>query len=197
MAFSKSGGFPNRSGGGNNNRYGFKKESQDEHRINHHIRVPQVRLISETGEQLGIVPTHQAIQIAEDRGLDLVEVAETANPPVCKLMDYGKFKYKEQKKAAEAKKHRTEVVIKELRIRYATDKGDLETKLKHAREFIEEGNKVKFSMRFRGREAMYNNLGVEKFKEIAKRLEDIAAIDEQQFAQGRQIHIIFAPIKVK
>ena len=110
-------------------------------------------------------------------------------------MDYGKFKYREQKKAAEAKKHRTETQLKELRLRYATDKGDLDTKLRQAREFLLEGDKVKFSMRFRGREVAYTNLGVEKFNLIIADLADVAIVDERSPPYGRQIHIVLAPAK--
>ncbi|WKZ57496.1 MAG: translation initiation factor IF-3 [Bdellovibrionota bacterium] len=167
----------------------------DAHRINDRILAKEVRVISESGEQLGILPTRTAITMAEEIGLDLVEVAPTSQPPVCRIMDYGKFKYKEQKKEAEAKKKRSEVVIKELRIRYRTDVGDLETKLKQAREFIAEGNKVKFTMRFKGRENMYRNLGIEKFEELIQRLADVAIVDDRSPPVGGQIHITFAPAK--
>jgi translation initiation factor IF-3 len=110
-------------------------------------------------------------------------------------MDYGKFKYKEQKKEAEAKKKRSESTIKELRIRYRTDVGDLETKLKQARDFLAEGDKVKFSMRFKGREVAYVELGLEKFKQIIERLADVATVDERSPGYGRQIHIVLAPAK--
>lgn len=172
-------------------------QSNDAHRINHRINAREVRVISETGEQLGILLTRQALELAESKDLDLVEVAATANPPVCRIMDYGKFKYKEQKKETEAKKKRTENTIKELRIRYRTDKGDLDTKLKHAREFIEEGDKVKFSMRFKGREAMYVNLGLEKFDEITKLLADVAVVDEKSPPYSKNIYVIYAPAKNK
>jgi len=153
----------------------------------------QVRVISENGEQLGVLPTRQALQMAEEAGLDLVEVAPNADPPVCKIMNYGKFKYKEQKKEAEARKHRSETALKELRVRYMTDTADLETKLKKAREFLAEGDKVKFSMRFRGREIMYQDLGVAKLNLIAERLADVAVVDERSPLGGRQISITFAP----
>ena len=133
--------------------------------------------------------------MAEEAGLDVVEVSPNATPPVCKLMDYGKFKYKVQKKEAEARKKRSDTTIKELRIRYRTDVGDLETKLKHAREFLAEGDKVKFSMRFRGREIMYQDLGNEKFNELVERLSDVAVVDERSSVTGRQMYIIFAPQK--
>ena len=182
-------------GGGGYNRGGNNRYSSDNHRINHRINAREVRVISEEGEQFGILGIRQALELAESRDMDLVEVSPNAQPPVCKIMDYGKFKYREQKKEAEAKKKRVEVELKELRIRYRTDKGDLETKIKHAREFITEGDKVKFSMQFKGREAMYLNLGVEKFNEIQKLLEDIAVVDERSPSYGKKIHIVFAPIK--
>ncbi|MBX7136574.1 MAG: translation initiation factor IF-3 [Oligoflexia bacterium] len=152
-------------------------------------------VIGATGEQLGVMPTRQAVTIAEEQGIDLVEVSPNSDPPVCKLMDYGKFKYKEQKKEAEARKNRSETELKELRVRYITDTGDLEVKLKKAREFLTEGNKVKFSMRFRGREIMYQDMGVEKFKAIVERLKDVATVDEKSPLGGRQIHIVLAPLR--
>lgn len=167
----------------------------DAHRINDRISSKEVRVISETGEQLGILATRAAITMAEEIGLDLVEVSPNVQPPVCRIMDYGKFKYKAQKKEAEAKKKRTETVIKEIRLRYRTDIGDLETKLNQAREFLEEGNKVKFTMRFKGRENMYRNLGMEKFDEVIKLLADAATVDDRSPAVGAQLHVTFAPIK--
>jgi translation initiation factor IF-3 len=132
---------------------------------------------------------------AEETGLDLVEVAPNANPPVCKIMDYGKFKYREQKRDAEARKHRSDNALKEIRIRYRTDVGDLEVKLRQAREFLGEGHKVKFSMRFKGREAMHVKLGGEKFATIKERLADCAIVDEESPIAGNNIYIVFAPAK--
>jgi translation initiation factor IF-3 len=175
----------------------FQEQEKDAHRINRHITAPQVRVISDTGEQLGVLLTREAIRRAEETGLDLVEVAPEAKPPVCKLMDYGKFKYREQKKKTEARKKRSEVELKELRLRYSTDKGDLDTKLKHARDFLNEGDKVKFSLRFRGREIVYNDLGWEKLNEVKANLADIAVVDDISPPKGRQIHITFAPSKEK
>lgn len=184
------------------NRPGFRDrfrprnfQPPDAHRINHRITAREVRLIGGEGEQLGVVAIRDALIAAEQSGLDLVEVAPEAKPPVCKLMDYGKFKYREQKKLNEAKKKRTEQEIKELRIRYRTDVGDLETKLKHAREFIGEGDKVKFSMRFKGREIAYLDLGWQKFETIIQELSDIAVVDERSPRGGRQIYIVLAPSK--
>ncbi|MCO6429469.1 MAG: translation initiation factor IF-3 [Deltaproteobacteria bacterium] len=172
-----------------------RNETPDTHRINHRITAREVRVISDSGEQLGIMSIRDALQAAESAGLDLVEVAGQAKPPVCRIMDYGKFKYREQKKEAEAKKKRTENTTKELRVRYRTDVGDLETKLKQARQFLEEGDKVKFTMRFKGREAMYLSLGSQKFDQIAERLSDVATIDDRSPPVGRQIQITFAPLR--
>ncbi len=167
----------------------------DTHRINEFIIAKEVRVIAPDGEQLGVLALKDALQRAQELELDLVEVAPQAKPPVCKILDYGKFKYKEQKKEAEARKNRSETTIKELRLRYRTDVGDLEVKLKQARDFLGEGDKVKFVMRFKGREAMYIDLGKEKFLQIEERLKDVATVDERSPTFGRQIHITFAPIK--
>ena len=186
--FSKPGGF---RGG----RFSRPRAPPDTHRINDFITAKEVRVILPDGEQAGVLQIRDALQKAQELELDLVEVAPQAKPPVCKILDYGKFKYKEQKKEAEAKKNRTENTIKELRLRYRTDSGDLEVKLKHARDFLTEGDKVKFVMRFKGREAMYIDLGRAKFDHIIERLTDIAVVDERSPAFGRQIHITFAPAK--
>jgi translation initiation factor IF-3 len=170
--------------------------STDTHRINNKITSREVRLISDNGEQLGVMTTLAAISIAEEKELDLVEVAPQAKPPVCRLMDYGKFKYREQKKEAEARKKRADNLTKELRIRYRTDTGDLETKLRRARDFILHGDKVKFSMRFKGREVAYCDLGAEKFEEIIKELSDISIVEEKS-PKGRMMSITLAPTAVK
>lgn len=195
---SSGGGYGGGSSGGGGfrgPRFPRREGPPETHRINGRILAREVRVVSESGEQLGVLLTTEALTIAQRDGFDLVEVAPQAKPPVCKIMDYGKFKYREQKKEAEAKKKRTESTIKELRIRYRTDSGDLETKLKQARQFIEEGDKVKFSMRFKGREAAFMDLGVQKINQIVARLSDISVIDERSPAFGRQIYIVFAPIK--
>ncbi len=165
----------------------------DQHRINDRITAREVRLISDTGEQLGILAIRDALTAAESKGLDLVEVSPEAKPPVCRLMDYGKFKYREQKKKNEAKKKQTENTIKELRIRYRTDKGDLEIKLRQAREFLTAGDKVKFVMRFKGREVMYLDIGLKKFAEIEQALADVGKIDDKSPPYGKQIHVLFVP----
>lgn len=186
--------FP-KSSGPRGGRFNRPIAPPDTHRINEFIIAKEVRVILPDGEQAGILQLRDALQKAQELELDLVEVAPQAKPPVCKILDYGKFKYKEQKKEAEAKKNRTENTVKELRLRYRTDSGDLEVKLKHAREFLAEGDKVKFVMRFKGREAMYIDLGKAKFDQIVERLADVAVVDERSPAAGRQIHITFAPAK--
>jgi translation initiation factor IF-3 len=173
----------------------YPPQSPDVHKINQRITAREVRVIDAQGEQAGVLSLRDALALAEESGLDLVEVAPNSRPPVCKVMDYGKFKYRAQKKEAEARKKRTDNTVKELRIRYRTDSGDLETKLKRARTFLEEGDKVKFSMRFKGREVMYVDLGNEKFQLIIDQLADVASVDERSPLSGRQIYIVLAPTK--
>lgn len=165
----------------------------DAHRINDRITAKEVRVVGADGSQLGIMPRDKAISTADQSGLDLVEVAPTAQPPVCRIMNYGKYKYQEQKKLADSKKHRTEIETKEIRLRYNTDIGDIETKLRHAKEFFAEGNKVKFSMKFRGREIAYIGLGKEKLQQIVEALAEVASLDEQAAESGRQIYILLTP----
>lgn len=171
------------------------QQPEEAHRINDRITAREVRVVLENGDQLGVITVREALTRAEEMGLDLVEVAPQAKPPVCKIMDYGKFKYREQKKEAEARKKRADNTTKEIRIRYRTDVGDFETKLKHAKEFLDEGDKVKFSMRFKGREVMYIDLGVKKFDEIIERLSDCAVLDERSPPYGKQLYIVLAPSK--
>lgn len=168
-------------------------EEEVKHRINDQITVPEVRLIMDDGEQKGVLTTRDAIKIAEDAGLDLVEVAPEANPPVCRLIDYGKLKYREQKKAAETRKKTVTQAIKEIRIRYSTDSHDLETKVKHAKRFLEEGDKVRFSMRFRGREVVYKELGDQIFDQLAGLLEEVAILEERAPLAGQKMHVTFGP----
>lgn len=168
-------------------------KQQDKHRINKSIRADEVRVIGENGEQVGIKSLQEALMLAKEEELDLVEVASEASPPVCKLIDYGKFKYRLQKKEAEAKKNQTDNTVKELKVRYCTDSGDLNTKLKHARKFLSNGCKVKFSMRFRGRERAFVNLGQEKLEQIAKQLSDVANLDELSSQSKSQMHVLLTP----
>lgn len=168
-------------------------EKSEKHRLNREITAPEVRVIGATGEQLGILKTRDAIQTAEDAGLDLVEVAPEAKPPVCKILDYGKLKYQAQKKEAAARKKSSVQVVKELRIRYSTDSHDLETKIRNAKKFLEDGDRVRFEMRFRGREIVYKELGQEIFKQIAEKLADCAVVEEAPPMQGPKMLMVFAP----
>lgn len=176
-----------------NSRIQEKSEIDSKYRVNNKISSPQVRVIDERGQQLGVLGTREAIRIAEDAGLDLVEVAPDAKPPVCRILDFGKLKYKEQKKAAEARKKTAVHVVKELRVRYRTDPHDLETKVKKAREFISHGDRVKFEMRFRGREVVYQDLGREVFDKIIQKLEDVAAVEDNAPLLGNKMILTLAP----
>ncbi|MBP9838251.1 MAG: translation initiation factor IF-3 [Proteobacteria bacterium] len=168
-------------------------KDDSKHLINDQIRVPQVMVIGADGEQLGVMITREAIRVAEEQGLDLVEVAPNGKPPVCKILDYGKLKYREQKKAADARKKTAVQAIKELRVRYSTDKHDLETKIKNARKFLEDGDKVRFQMRFKGRESVYRELGEAVFKQIAEQLNDLALIDDFSPLIGQKMSMTLGP----
>jgi len=166
------------------------------YKVNKQINAQTVRVIDEDGKQLGIMSLEEALALAEEKDLDLLEVAPNASPPVCRLVDYGKFKYLEQKKEAQAKKKRSIIEVKEIRLRYNTDVGDLDTKLKLARKFFEEGNKVKFSMRFRGREKGFVDKGLEKLETIIQSLKDVCIVESQtKELQGNQLILVLSPLK--
>ena len=165
----------------------------EEHRINRQIRVPQVRLIGVKGEQLGVVPTDEALRLAQEAEVDLVEVAPAAQPPVCRLLDYGKFRYSKQKKEAEAKKKQHVTQLKELRVRPGTDDHDLERQLKKAQEFLADGQRVKFTLRFRGREMAHQQLGREKLLRVAEQLSDVGWIELEPRTEGRVMNLVLAP----
>ncbi len=160
------------------------------------IRIDEVRVIDATGEQLGIMPTRQAISIAEEDGLDLVEISPTAKPPVCRIMDYGKFRYEQSKKEADARKKQTVVEMKEIKLRPKTEKHDLDFKIRNIRKFLGQNNKVKVTLRFRGREIVYaDTLGRDVLKKIAGEIEDIATIVQPPMMEGRQMVMMVAPSK--
>lgn len=175
----------------------LQNQSKDEHRINERIRVPEVRLIDEKGNQVGIVATQEALRMAKDRGLDLMEVSPDSRPPVCKICDYGKFKYEKKKKENLAKKKQTVIKIKELQLRPNTEKHDLETKSKHAREFLDEGDKVKFTVRFRGREIAHSEAAIKVMRELAEQLSDVSTLETEPKMDGRKMFMILAPVKKK
>lgn len=170
-----------------------REVAPEKHAINEQILAPEVRVIGVDGAQLGVLSLRQALLAAEEAGVDLVEVAPEARPPVCRLLDYGKLKYREQKKAAETRKKSSVHTVKELRVRYNTDKHDIEIKTRNARKFLEEGDKVRFQMQFRGRETSYKELGDAVFRDLAANLEDIAIIEEMTPLLGRKMTMTIAP----
>lgn len=161
------------------------------------IRVPEIRVIGSEGEALGIMNTRDALAKAEDEGFDLVEIAENAQPPVCRIMDYGKFKYEKAKKEKEAKKKQVKVQNKEIKLHLKTDKHDYDFKIKHAREFLLKGNRVKVSMVFRGREIVYKDLGLEIMERVENDLNDIATAERKFIMEGRNMISNYLPDKTK
>jgi translation initiation factor IF-3 len=161
-------------------------------RTNRAIRVPEVRLIDEDGTQLGVVPIAQALEMARDKDLDLVEVAANASPPVCKLLDYGRFKYEQTKKEREAKKHQHATELKELRLRPGTDDHDVDVRARSARRFIEEGHKVRLLVRFRGREAAHPEIARAQIDRIVRSLGDIAIVEQGPMMEGRAMFAVLA-----
>ena len=159
------------------------------------IRVREVRVIASDGEQLGVMPTRDAIRKAEELGFDLVEVAPTANPPVCRIMDYGKYKYEMSKKAQESKKHQTVITVKEVKLRPRTDDHDIGFKMNNAKRFLSEGNKVKVSIMFRGREMAHPELGRALLERVVKELENEAAVEQQPRMEGRNMFLLLGPKK--
>lgn len=174
-------------------RNNIKPAQKEQHRINGKIRAQEVRVIDGNGEQVGIQPLQQALSLAQESQLDLVEIAPQAEPPVCKLIDYGKFKYQLQKKESEAKKKQTDNAVKELKIGYRTDIGDLQTKMRQARNFLSSGNRVKISMRFKGREKAFVHLGKEKLEQIVEQLSDVANVYERNLRSRSQVYITVSP----
>ena len=170
-----------------------QSKPEEKFAINDAITAPQVRLVGAEGEQLGVVLIKDALAKAEEGGLDLVAVAPDADPPVCRILDYGKLKYKEQKKAAEARKKSATNTVKEIRIRYSTDSHDLETKIRNAKRFLAAGDKVRFQMQFRGREVVYRDLGVDIFRKVAELLDEEAVVEERTPLMGKRMTITFAP----
>ncbi len=167
----------------------------NELRINDRIRVPEVRLVGSAGEQIGIVAIADAIQRAEDEDLDLVEVAATARPPVCKIMDYGKFKYETAQKAREARRNQTLTVIKEMKLRPKIDPHDYETKKGHVVRFLRAGDKVKITIMFRGREQSRPELGYRLLERLAGEVEELGVVEAAPKQDGRNMTMVIAPHK--
>jgi translation initiation factor IF-3 len=162
------------------------------HRINHRIRAPEVRVLFED-DQLGIMPTHQALRAAEDKNLDLVEISPTASPPVCRIMDYGKFKYEESKKKKQQKKGMTTFETKEIKFRPKTDDHDMDFKVKHIKRFLEEGNKVRLVVVFRGREMAHPQTGKAVLDRVVDRCKDLSSIEVTPNLEGRRMVMLIAP----
>ncbi len=154
-----------------------------------------MRLVGEEGEQLGIVSLNAALAAAEDAGLDLVEIAPMAKPPVCKIMDFGKFKYQEQKKAHEARLKQKQVQVKEVKLRPGTDENDYQIKLRNLKRFLEEGDKCKVTLRFRGREMAHQEFGLRQLERIKADLEEYGQVEQMPKMEGRQMIMVIAPVK--
>jgi translation initiation factor IF-3 len=167
------------------------------HRINGEINALEVRLIGQEQEPLGVVRVTEAMRLAEEANVDLVEIAPTAAPPVCRLMDYGKFRYQEQKRAHEAKLKQRQIQVKEIKFRPATDDNDYQTKIRKLSEFLEEGDKAKVTMRFRGREMAHQELGMKVLERIKADLEALSQVEAMPKLEGRQLIMVLAPKKKK
>ena len=170
------------------------KDVKDTININEKIRAKEVRLIADEGQQLGIVPTIEALRLAKEQELDLVEVSPTAVPPVCKIMDYGKFKYQIAKKAHDAKKKQAVIHIKEMKLGLKIEEHDLMFKVKHLREFLEDGNKVKIIIMFKGREVLHIDMGEKLAQKIIEGLKDVGTVEQKSRFDGRNIVMIVAPL---
>lgn len=166
-----------------------------EQRLNEDIAYDRIRLVSETGEQLGIITSDEARTIAEERGMDLVEIAPNAEPPVCRLMDYGKYLYASAKKRQESKKKQKQITVKEIKFRPGTDIGDYDIKVRNLTRFLDAGNKVKVTLRFRGREMAHQELGMEMLKRVEEDLKEIGVVEQMPKMEGRQMVMVLAPVK--
>jgi translation initiation factor IF-3 len=167
--------------------------TKDGPRINRDIRVREVQLIDDTGQNRGVMAILDALKLAEEAGLDLVEIAPNSEPPVCKILDFGRFKFAEQKKAAEARKKQKVIEIKEIKVRPAIDKHDYDVKMRAMRGFFEEGDKVKVTLRFRGREMAHQGLGLKVLERIKVDIFDVAKVESEPMLEGRQMIMVLAP----
>jgi translation initiation factor IF-3 len=167
--------------------------SKDGPRVNEDIRAGRVLLIDEAGEKQGEMPTQAALEAAQEAGLDLVEVAPNAEPPVCKIMDYGKFRFEEQKKKAAARKTAKQIELKEIKVRPNIDDHDYDVKVKAMTRFFEEGDKVKVTLRFRGRELAHTHLGMELLERVRVQFDGVAKVEQEPRFEGRQVVMVMAP----
>jgi translation initiation factor IF-3 len=172
---------------------GLTRNRGDRININRNIRAKEVRVIDPDGNQIGVIPTYKAIAVANDFGLDLVEISPNATPPVCKIMDYGRFKYERTKKRQEAKKKQTTFQLKEIKVRPKTGEHDLNTKINHIKKFLDKKDKVKVTVIFRGREITLTNLGNELLEKIIQETEEIALLEQPPKFEGRTMVMVLAP----
>jgi translation initiation factor IF-3 len=161
--------------------------------INWDIKAPEVRVIDPDGKQVGVLPVKEAIRLSEERGLDLVEVAPNSQPPVCRIMNYGKYKYQQSKRSQEARKHQTVIHIKEVKVRPRTEEHDFQFKLRHVKRFLDEGNTVKISILFRGREIAHPEFGKEMLNRFIEGVKDMMVIEQSPRLEGRNMVMILAP----
>lgn len=167
--------------------------SKDGPRVNDQIRNPKVRLIDEEGENVGVVEIHEAMERADNAGLDLVEIVPNSDPPVCKILDYGKYKYEAQKRANEARKKQKTIEVKEIKMRPNIDQHDYEVKMRAIQRFLSEGDKVKVTMRFRGREMVHQELGLNLLNRVRDETEELGKIEQSPKMEGRQMTMVMAP----
>jgi translation initiation factor IF-3 len=163
-------------------------------RVNERIRAPEIRLIGAEGENLGVLPPLRAMELAEQAGLDLVEISPNATPPVCKIMDFGKFKYEQQKRESEARKKQKIIEVKEIKFRPGTDTHDYEVKMRNVMKFLENGDKVKVTLRFRGREMAHQNLGRELLERVADDVKELGKVENMRKMEGRQMVMMIGPV---
>ena len=168
-----------------------------QHRINGEVNAREVRLIGVDGEVVGIMSGREALKMAEEADTDLVEISPNATPPVCRLMDYGKFKYQEQKKAAEARAKQKIIQVKEIKLRPGTDENDYQVKMRNIKRFIEDGDKVKVTLRFRGREMAHQEIGMRQLERIREELAEMAQVESMPKLEGRQMVMMLAPARKK
>jgi len=161
--------------------------------VNDRIRAPEIRLIGAEGENLGVMAPSRAVTLAQEAGLDLVEISPTATPPVCKIMDFGKFKYEQQKREAEARKKQKIIEIKEIKFRPGTDTHDYDVKMRSVKKFLEEGDKVKVTLRFRGREMAHQQLGLELLNRVAADVGELGKVENMPRLEGRQMVMMIGP----
>ncbi|RMW99732.1 translation initiation factor IF-3 [Allofranklinella schreckenbergeri] len=174
-----------------------RQREERKHRLNREITAPELRVTGPDNEAIGIISLQEALRMAGDLDVDLVEIAPTASPPVARLIDYGKFKYQEQKRAAEAKARQTVIEIKEVKFRPGTDDGDYNIKLRNIRRFLEDGDKVKVTLRFRGREITHQNLGLDLLNRLRDELGDAIVVEQFPKLEGRQMVMMIAPQRKK